>query len=137
MRYEIKNSDLSSFVESCKPLLLGMPYPCYVMDLEGSIVFSNEAVQGLTGCERHPDYQWNFVSFLEEEEIDKTIEHINTVLKGERKSIQTKIRNRNGHVIDVNILSIPVKVDGVILGICGYITSTANEKNLSPSTTRN
>ncbi|MFB3161027.1 bifunctional diguanylate cyclase/phosphodiesterase [Neobacillus sp. 179-J 1A1 HS] len=137
MRYEIENSDLSTFVEGCKPLLLAMPYPCYVMDLEGSIVFSNEAVQELTGCERHPDYQWNFVSFLEEEEIDKTIEHINTVLKGERKSIQTKIRNRNGHVIDVNILSIPVKVDGVILGIYGYITSTANEKNLSPSTTRN
>jgi diguanylate cyclase (GGDEF)-like protein/PAS domain S-box-containing protein len=113
-----------------------MPYPCYVMDLEGSIIFSNEAVQELTGCERHPDYQWNFVAFLEEEEIDKTIEHINTVLKGERKSIQTKIRNRNGHVIDVNILSIPVKVDGVILGICGYITSTANEKNLSPFTIR-
>ncbi|MEH7492166.1 sensor domain-containing protein [Neobacillus niacini] len=133
MRYEIKNSDLSSFVENCKPLLSGMPYPCYVMDLEGSIVFSNEAVQELTGCERHPDYQWNFVSFLEEEEIDKTIEHINAVLKGERKSIHTKIRNRNGHVIDVKILSIPVKVDGVILGICGYITSAANDKNLSPS----
>ncbi|MFS0775199.1 EAL domain-containing protein [Neobacillus sp. 3P2-tot-E-2] len=112
-----------------------MPYPCYVMDLEGSIVFSNEAVQELTGCERHPDYQWNFVSFLEEEEIDKTIEHINAVLKGERKSIHTKIRNRNGHIIDVNILSIPVKVDGVILGICGYITSAANDKNLSPSIT--
>ncbi|MDF2788981.1 MAG: gmr [Neobacillus sp.] len=137
MRYEIKSSDLSSFVENCKPLLLGMPYPCYVMDLEGSIVFSNEAVQELTGCERHPDYQWNFVSFLEEEEIDKTIEHINAVLKGERKSIHTKIRNRNGHVIDVNILSIPVKVDGVILGICGYITSAANDKNLSPSITWN
>ena len=107
------------------------------MDLEGSIVFSNEAVQELTGCERHRDYQWNFVSFLEEEEIDKTIEHINAVLKGERKSIQTKIRNRNNHVIDVNILSIPVKVDGVILGICGSITSAANEKNLSPSITWN
>jgi diguanylate cyclase (GGDEF)-like protein/PAS domain S-box-containing protein len=137
LRYEIKSSDLNSFVENCKPLLLGMPYPCYVMDLEGSIVFSNEAVQELTGCERHPDYQWNFVSFLEEEEIDKTIEHINAVLKGERKSIHTKIRNRNGHVIDVNILSIPVKVDGVILGICGYITSAANDKNLSPSITWN
>jgi diguanylate cyclase (GGDEF)-like protein/PAS domain S-box-containing protein len=137
LRYEIKNSDLSSIVEDCKPLLSCMPYPCYVMDLEGSIVFSNEAVQELTGCERNRDYQWNFVSFLEEEEIDKTIEHINAVLKGERKSIQTKIRNRNNHVIDVNILSIPVKVDGVILGICGSITSAANEKNLSPSITWN
>lgn len=133
LRYEIKNSDLSSFVENCKPLLSGMPYPCYIMDLEGSIVFSNEAVQDLTGCERQRDYQRNFVSFLEEEEIGKTIEHINTVLKGERKSIQTKIRNRNGHVIEVTILSIPVKVDGVILGICGYYTIGANDKNLSPS----
>ncbi|MFJ5759037.1 EAL domain-containing protein [Neobacillus sp. NPDC093182] len=137
MRYEIKKSDISSFVEDCKPLLSSVLYPFYVMDLEGSIVFSNEAVQELTGYERHRNYQRNFVSFIEEEEIDKTIEHINHVLKGEKKSLQTRIRNRNGHVIDVTTLSIPVIVDGVILGICGYITSVLNENNFSHSSTWN
>ncbi|MEC1525094.1 EAL domain-containing protein [Neobacillus niacini] len=129
----IKKSDLDSFVEFCEPLLSGAPYPCYVMDLEGSIVFSNKAVQELTGYERNRDYQRNFFSVLEEEEIGKTIEHINTVLKGERKSLQTKIRNRSGHVIDVNILSIPVIVEGEILGICGYMISASNERIFSNS----
>jgi diguanylate cyclase (GGDEF)-like protein/PAS domain S-box-containing protein len=137
LRYEIKKSDMSSFVESCKPLLSGAPYPCYLMDLEGSIVFSNEAIQELTGYSRQGEYQRSFVSFLEEEEIDKTIEHINAVLKGEQKSLQTKIRHRDGYVIDVNILSIPVKVEGVILGICGYITTASNEKNVPHSISRN
>jgi diguanylate cyclase (GGDEF)-like protein/PAS domain S-box-containing protein len=99
------------------------------MDLEGSIVFSNEAVQEITGYERHHDYQRNFVTVIQEEEIYKTIEHINAVLKGEKKSLQTRIRNRNGHVTDVNISSIPVIVDGVIIGIFGYMTRVSNENN--------
>jgi diguanylate cyclase (GGDEF)-like protein/PAS domain S-box-containing protein len=127
LRNEIKTSDISSFIEICKPLLSGAPYPCYLMDLEGSIVFSNTAIQELTGYERHYNYKRNFVSILVEEEIDKTIAHINAVLKGERLSLQTKLRHRNGHVLNVNILSIPVEVDGVILGICGYITRASNE----------
>lgn len=131
LRNVIKKSDLDSFVEFCEPLLSEAPFPCYVMDLEGSIVFSNKAVQELTGYERHRDYQRNFFSVLEEDEIGKTIEHINTVLKGERKSLRTKIRNRSGHVIDVNILSIPVIVEGEILGICGYMISASNERIFS------
>jgi diguanylate cyclase (GGDEF)-like protein/PAS domain S-box-containing protein len=127
LRNEIKKSDINSFIEICKPLLSGAPYPCYLMDLEGSIVFSNEAIQELTGYKRHDNDQRNFVSIMEEEEIDKTIAHINAVLKGERLSLQTKLRHRNGHVLNVNILSIPVEVDGVILGICGYITRASNE----------
>lgn len=131
MRNVIKKSDLDSFVEFCEPLLSEAPFPCYVMDLEGSIVFSNKAVQELTGYERNRDYQRNFFSVLEEDEIGKTIEHINTVLKGERKSLRTKIRNRSSHVIDVNILSIPVIVEGEVLGICGYMISAANERIFS------
>lgn len=118
---------MSSFIEVCKPLLSGVPLPCYLMDVEGSIIFANEAVQELTGYVRNSEYQRNFFSVLEEEEIDKTIEHINAVLKGEKKSLQTKIRHRNGQVLDITILSIPVKVDGEILGICGYITSGTSE----------
>ncbi|MDQ1000712.1 diguanylate cyclase (GGDEF)-like protein/PAS domain S-box-containing protein [Neobacillus niacini] len=129
MRYDIKKPDISSFVEICKFLHSNVPFPCYLMDLEGSIVFSNGAVQEITGYERHHDYQRNFVTVIEEEEIYKTIEHINAVLKGEKKSVQTRIRNRNGHVTDVNISSIPVIVDGVIIGIFGYMTRVSNENN--------
>ncbi|PAE44562.1 sensor domain-containing protein [Bacillus sp. 7884-1] len=128
MRSEIKKPDINSYIEICKPLLAGAPYPCYLMDLEGTIVFSNEGVQELTGYMSQYHYQRNFVSILEEEEIDRAIDHINAVLKGEKLSFQTKLRQRNGSVMIVNILSIPVEVDGMILGICGYITNIANEK---------
>ncbi|MBY0146226.1 EAL domain-containing protein [Neobacillus niacini] len=133
MRNGIKISNINSFIENCKPLLTGAPYPCYLMDLEGSIVFSNEAIHELTGYKRHDNDQRNFISILEEEEIDKTIAHINAVLKGERLSLQTRLKHRNGHALNVTILSLPVKVDGVVLGICGYITSTSNEQIFSHS----
>ncbi|MCM3691862.1 sensor domain-containing protein [Neobacillus niacini] len=131
MRNEIKKPDINSYIEVCKPLLEDVPYPCYLMNLEGSIVFSNEGVQELTGYMRQDHYQQNFVSILEEEEIDRAIDHVNAVLKGEKRSLQTKLRHQDGSVMIVNILSIPFEVDGVILGICGYITDIANEKRLS------
>jgi diguanylate cyclase (GGDEF)-like protein/PAS domain S-box-containing protein len=127
LRNEVKTSDISSFIEICKPLLSGAPYPCYVMDLEGSIVFSNTAIQELTGYVRHDHDKRNFISILVEEELDSTIAHINAVLKGERLSLHTKLRHRNGQVLNVKVLSIPIEVDGVILGICGYITIAYNE----------
>jgi diguanylate cyclase (GGDEF)-like protein/PAS domain S-box-containing protein len=128
LRNEIMESKLDWFIDICKPLLLGLPYPCYVMDLEGSIVLSNEAAQELTGYQRHHEYQRNFVSILEEEEIVRTIEHINAVLKGEKLRFQTNLKTRNGTRLEVTILSIPVEVDGVVIGICGYITDAAGEK---------
>jgi diguanylate cyclase (GGDEF)-like protein/PAS domain S-box-containing protein len=133
LRNEIKKPDINSYIKICKPLLTGVPYPCYLMDLEGTIVFSNEGVQELTGYMRQYHYQRNFVSILEEEEIDRAIDHINAVLKGEKLSFQTKLRHRNGSVMIVDILSIPVEVDGVIHGICGYVTSASNEKVFSHS----
>ncbi|MFP7297127.1 EAL domain-containing protein [Neobacillus niacini] len=131
MRNEIKKPDINTYLEVCKPLLKDVPYPCYLMDLEGSIVFSNDTVQELTGYMSEYPYQRNFVSILEEDEIDRTIDHIKAVLKGEKLTFQTKLRHRNGTVMFVDILSVPVEVDGVILGICGYITNIASEKRHS------
>ena len=129
LRNEIKKPDMNSFIEVCKPLLSGVPLPYYIMDLEGSLVFSNEAAQEVTGYTRHPEYQRNFISILAEEEIDRSIEHINAVLKGERLNYQTKLKHRNGNLLEVKIMSIPIEIDGVILGICGYITEVVNEKH--------
>ncbi|SDM92447.1 EAL domain-containing protein [Bacillus sp. OK048] len=129
MRNETKKPEMSSFIEICKPLLSGVPLPCFLMNLEGSLVFSNEAAQEVTGYSRHDEYQRNFVSMLAEEEIGRTIEHINAVLKGDRLSYQTKLKHRNGNLLNVEIQSIPIEINGVILGICGYITEVENEKH--------
>jgi PAS domain S-box-containing protein len=84
--------------------------PCYILDLEGTIVFANDATIQLTGFQREIDFKRSFISQLDDEYIDKTIEHIKTVLTGERLQVQIPIRHQNGKNIPVNIVSIPLEI---------------------------
>jgi diguanylate cyclase (GGDEF)-like protein/PAS domain S-box-containing protein len=129
LRNEIKMTEIRLFIENCKPLLAGVPLPCYLLDLEGNIVFSNKAVQELTGYKRHKEYQRNFISLLNEEGIGKALNHVSMVLNGERRSFQTTIKHRNGTPMVVNIVSIPVEFGGGVIGICGFIIDTSEKQD--------
>jgi PAS domain S-box-containing protein len=122
-------AEMSLFIENCKPLLTGVPLPCYLLDLEGNIVFSNKAAQELTGYKRHKEYQRNFISLLNEDGIGRTLDHVSMVLNGERKSFQTTIKHRNGTPLVVKIVSIPVENGGKVIGICGFIMETSEKKD--------
>ena len=95
--------------------------PCYILDLEGTVVFANDATIQLTGYQREIDFKRSFLSQLDDEYIDKTIEHIKTVLNGERLQVQIEIRHQNNKNIPVDIVSIPLEIRGLVQGICGFI----------------
>ena len=69
-------SDLSLFIKTFKSVLRGLPVPCFILDLVGTIVFSNDATIQLTGYQREIDFKRSFLSQLDDEYIDKTIEHL-------------------------------------------------------------
>jgi diguanylate cyclase (GGDEF)-like protein/PAS domain S-box-containing protein len=121
MRNQGKNTDLGLFIQTFKSVLLNLPVPCYILDLEGTIVFANDAMIQLTGFQREIDFKRSFISQLDDEYIDKTIEHINTVLTGERLQVQLPIRHQNGKNLPVNIVSIPLEIRGLVQGIYGFI----------------
>ncbi|WP_342433159.1 EAL domain-containing protein [Neobacillus sp. FSL H8-0543] len=129
----IKKSDLSLFIDQCEPLLKGIPLPCYILDLEGNIVFSNRAAQRLTGYKRDKANHRNFLSLLQEDGIGKTINHVNAVLKGERKSFQIPITHSSGSRMMANILSTPVEIGGQIQGICGFIIDASQGLEATPA----
>lgn len=128
MRNQGKMSDLSLFIQTFKSVLLNLPVPCFILDLEGTIVFSNDATIQLTGYQREIDFKRSFISQLDDEYIDKTIQHIKTVLTGERLQFQLEIRHQNGNNIPVKIVSIPLEIRGMVQGICGFMLDRS-EKN--------
>ncbi|MBT2719572.1 bifunctional diguanylate cyclase/phosphodiesterase [Bacillus sp. ISL-46] len=121
MRNQGKSTDLGLFIQTFKSVLLHLPVPCYILDLEGTIVFSNDETIQLTGYQRETDFKRSFLSQLDDEYIDKTIEHFKTVLTGERLQFQIEIRHQNGESIPLNIISIPLEIRGLVQGICGFI----------------
>ncbi|MBT2734401.1 PAS domain S-box protein [Bacillus sp. ISL-7] len=121
MRNQRKSTDLGCFIQTFKSILLHLPVPCYILDLEGTIVFSNDETIQLTEYQRETDFKMSFFSQLDDEYIDKTIEHFKTVLTGERLQFQIEIRHQNGESIPVNIILIPLEIRGLVQGISGFI----------------
>ncbi|MDR7239554.1 sensor domain-containing protein [Neobacillus drentensis] len=121
MKNQGKSTDLGLFIQTFKSVLLNLPVPCYILDLEGTVVFANDATIQLTGYQREIDFKRSFLSQLDDEYIDKTIEHIKTVLNGERLQVQIEIRHHNKKNIPVDIVSIPLEIRGLVQGICGFI----------------
>ena len=74
MRNQGKTSDLSLFIQTFKSVLLNLPVACFILDLEGTIVFTNDATIQLTGYQLEKDFKRSFISQLDDEYIDKTIE---------------------------------------------------------------
>jgi diguanylate cyclase (GGDEF)-like protein/PAS domain S-box-containing protein len=127
MRNQGKTSDLSLFIQTFKSVLLNLPVACFILDLEGTIVFTNDATIQLTGYQLEKDFKRSFISQLDDEYIDKTIEHIKTVLTGESLQFQISIRHQHGHNIPVTIVSIPLEIRGLVQGICGFILDQSNK----------
>ncbi|MEH7156047.1 sensor domain-containing protein [Neobacillus drentensis] len=121
MRNQGKKSDLSMLIQTFKSVLSTLPVPCFILDLEGTFVFSNDATTALTGYQRERDFKRSFLSQLDDEYIDKTIEHIKNVLTGESLRVQIEIRHQSGKNIPVTITSIPLEIRGLVQGICGFI----------------
>ena len=121
MRNQGQKSDLSLFIQTFKSVLLNLPVPCFILDLEGTIAFSNNSIIELTGYQREKDFKRSFLSQLDDEYIDKTIEHIKTVLTGESLQFQIEVKHQNGKSIPVTIISFPLEIRGLVQGICGFI----------------
>jgi diguanylate cyclase (GGDEF)-like protein/PAS domain S-box-containing protein len=121
MKNQSKSTDLGMFIQTFKSVLLNLPVPCFILDLEGTIVFANNATIKLTGYQREIDFKRSFLSQLDDVYIEKTIEHIKTVLNGERLQVQIEIRHQNKQNIPVDIVSIPLEIRGLVQGICGFI----------------
>ena len=121
MRNQGKHSDLKTFIQTFKSIMLNLPIPCFILDLEGTIVLSNEAAIRITGYPKESEFKRNIISQLGDDDIDNAIKHLKNVLLGEREQLQISIRHRNGSSIPVQIHSIPLQISGVIQGVLGFM----------------
>ncbi|MEH7416347.1 EAL domain-containing protein [Neobacillus drentensis] len=115
------HSDLPFFIDSFSSIVSNLPFPSYILDLEGTIVLSNDAAIRLTGYPQATEFKRNFISQLDDEEIDQAINHLKRVLSGEKVQFNISIRHKNGFSIPVQILSIPIEICGAVQGILDFM----------------
>jgi PAS domain S-box-containing protein len=112
-----------------RSLFLHHPDAVFALDPAGNYVSANPACERLSG--------WRAEEFLGEafgklcqtdEERATARRHFDLVLRGTPQAFESRVRHRDGHVIDVRLTQLPIVVDGDIVGAYG-IAQDITERN--------
>lgn len=84
------------------------------LNLEGYFLEVNPAAEKLSGFTNSELIGTQFTELMSKTEADKSMGHLERVVKGERISHDTLIYNKKGQQLNVRITSIPIIIDGKV-----------------------
>ncbi|MGJ7910811.1 sensor domain-containing protein [Neobacillus sp. LXY-1] len=103
-----------------KSLFEQNPDPSFAVDLNGHFILLNEATLDVTGYSRDELLQRSFLSILNEDSISTAKSQLTESLNGQQKSYQVSIRHKNKHLIELQIITIPIHFMNQLAGIVGF-----------------
>ncbi|MGK7379711.1 bifunctional diguanylate cyclase/phosphodiesterase [Planococcus sp. 1R117A] len=101
----------------------------YSLDKEDNILDVNQESEIISGYSREELIGMNFRSVLAPEALDEAIRCFDKVLQGIPQCYESKLRCKDGKIKDVQITTLPAKLNGKIIGIHGMVKDVT-EKNL-------
>ena len=93
----------------------------FTLDLHTRFTSGNKRAEEMCGYSRDELHGKYATAVLPEEEIPLMAEAFKMVLKGEINTYETKIINKNGELIPVEVTSSPIEIDGEIIGTMGMV----------------
>ncbi|MEH7107509.1 sensor domain-containing protein [Bacillus sp. JJ1764] len=111
-----------------KSLFEQNPDPCFAVDLNGHFILLNEAALDVTGYSRNELLRQSFITILKEDSIGTAESPIMESLNDRQKSYQVSIRHKNGHYIEIEMITFPIHISNEIVGIAGF-AKQLTEKN--------
>lgn len=105
-----------------KALFEHNPELVYMVDLNGLIVDLNDQFEHVTGYNKDEAIGKSMISFIAEKDHERLYEKFQRVIN-ERQSHQCHeitIPHRSGEIVIVNCASVPIIIDGELVGITGY-----------------
>jgi PAS domain S-box-containing protein len=92
----------------------------FSFDLQGSFTSLNDKVEEITGYERDELLGTSFEQLVVPEVLDDTLGAFLRVVQGDQQMLDTKIRHKDGHIIEVNVTGVPIVIqDGSVEGVYG------------------
>ncbi|GAF17060.1 LOW QUALITY PROTEIN: sporulation kinase A [Bacillus sp. JCM 19046] len=105
-----------------KALFEHNPELVYMVDLNGIIIDLNDQFENVTGYKKKKQLVKSMISFIAEKDHDRLYKKFHHVIS-ERKSHQCNeitIPHRSGETVIVNCASVPIIIEGELVGITGY-----------------
>lgn len=105
------------------------PHGIFTFDGNGNLISGNSGAEKITGYRINELLDKSFFSILMPSEIERISALFYQVMKEKQpKSYEMAFRHRNGQLVDLQSMIIPILVDGQIVGIYGIITDITEVK---------
>lgn len=89
----------------------------FVVDLDGQIIQVNPSFENLSGYLFDECKDLKLHSLFPIENIDKVYNHFHKTVLGQVQNFDSKLSNKPGKMIDINITNIPIIVDDKVVGV--------------------
>lgn len=88
-----------------------------ILDLSGLSVEMNSSFERLTGYTNEELKKITFQSLIQMEDLDNYLNYFYKSVLGQYHHFDCKIKNKFGEITDLNVMNIPIAVEGQIVGI--------------------
>ena len=102
-----------------KALFYRNPDPVFSLDLQGRMVSGNEACSAITGYPPHFLQDAPFADLVVPQHVAAATSHFLRALSGEIMDFECHIARRDGSVVQLRIINLPIVVDGRVTGVYG------------------
>ncbi|WP_025704248.1 PAS domain S-box protein [Paenibacillus graminis] len=95
------------------------PSAVYSMNLNGDYLTANANLEELTGYALDELIGMYFGPIVHEKDMEKTLHHFKLASQGEPQSYDLTLIHKDGHLVEINTLNIPIIVDKQVVGVYG------------------
>ncbi|MFF2910420.1 PAS domain S-box protein [Paenibacillus sp. NPDC057934] len=103
------------------------PSAISAMDLQGRTLSVNSSLLHLTGYSRDNLLLSAFTEVVDPDELDNVLQRFELASGGEAQTFESRLIHRDGHVVEVSVIYVPIMVSGTVAGVFA-ITSDITER---------
>ncbi|MBX0314090.1 PAS domain S-box protein [Planococcus glaciei] len=106
-----------------KSLFDNHPHGIFTFDRNGNLESGNTGAEQITGYRMEELLVQSFKSILLQDEMEKTKHHFYKTINGKQpERFEMAFRHKNGQLIDLQAMNIPIIVDEQLVGLHGIVT---------------
>jgi diguanylate cyclase (GGDEF)-like protein/PAS domain S-box-containing protein len=123
LKEELKKSE-----DRYKSLIKYNPDAVLGLDLEGHFTVVNESCTKITDYSTEELLGMSFHSLLAEDNLEKALCSFQNALNGSKETVDLNIVKKNGNRTTVNVIAVPIVIDGTIKGIYAIAKDVTEQK---------
>jgi len=104
------------------------PDAVFMVDLNGVFMSINPATERITGYTEAEMIGKSYEFFTVPEDIERSRVHLAGAVQGTTQNLEMAIVNKQGQRVDLNVISLPIQIEGELIGVYGIAKDITEAK---------